>query len=78
MLTVSEGGLIGAISRIQNESRGFVNFSAGTVEELEKQKEVARKIVDEKKQFYIDGTSALMLSETVRWISVFRVENRSK
>jgi hypothetical protein len=63
MLAVNEGGLTGAIGRIQNENRGFVNFSAGFLEELEKQKEVARKVIDERLSFYLDGTSALMLSE---------------
>ena len=63
MLAVSEGGLAGAIGRIQNEGRGFINFSVGTPDEREKQKEVAKKVVDEGMQFYIGGTSALVLSE---------------
>ncbi|MFZ5821301.1 MAG: PIN domain-containing protein, partial [Chloroflexota bacterium] len=63
ILAVSEGGLIPAIGSIQNENRGFIHFSVGTIEELEKQKKLAKNVIDEKLQFYIDGTSALMLSE---------------
>ncbi len=64
MLAVNEGGLTNAIGRIQRENRGFINFSTGTVEELDQQKNIAKKVIDEKISFYIDGTSALMLSET--------------
>ena len=63
MLAVNEGGLTNAIGRIQQENKGFINFSTGTTEELEKQKEVAKKVIDKKTSFYIDGTSALVLSE---------------
>ncbi len=42
MLAVTEGGLTNAIGRIQNENRGFINFSTGTAEESENQKDVAR------------------------------------
>lgn len=63
ILAVSEGGLIGAIGRIQNEGKGYINCSVGPLDELEKQKEVARRVIEESKQFYIDGTSALVLSE---------------
>ncbi|MBI5354508.1 MAG: hypothetical protein HZB50_17850 [Chloroflexi bacterium] len=64
MLAISEGGLVNAIGYIQQENKGFINFSVGTTEELEYQREIAKKIVDEKMQFYIDGTSAMFLSET--------------
>ena len=63
MLAVNEGGLTNAIGRIQQENKGFINFSTGTIEEFEKQKEIARKVIAEKIPFYIDGTSALFLSE---------------
>lgn len=63
MLAVSEGGLTNAIGRIQNEQKGFINFSTGTIENFEIQKEVARTIIKKKTSFYIDGTSALFLSE---------------
>ncbi len=63
VLAVTEDGLTNAIARIQNEQKGFINFSAGTPEEFEKQKELARTILKEKIPFYIDGTSALFLSE---------------
>lgn len=62
-LAVSEGGLPSAIGLIQNEGRGFVRFSSGEPAEMEKQKEVARRIIAGN-PFYIDGTSALILSET--------------
>ncbi len=64
MLALSEGGLTKAIGRIQQESKGFINFSTGAFDEFEMQKEIAKKVIEEKMQFYIDGTSALVLSET--------------
>lgn len=64
MLAINEGGLIGAIGRIQSENRGFVHFSSNTSSELENQINIAKKILDEKRAFYLDGTSALVLSET--------------
>ena len=64
MLAVSEGGLANAVGRIQQENKGYINFSTGTIEEFEKQKEIAKIIVDGKMPFYIDGTSAMFLSET--------------
>jgi len=64
ILAVSEGGLINAIGRIQHEDKGFINSSTGTIEELEKQKNIAKKVIDKKMPFYIDGTSALVLAET--------------
>lgn len=63
MLAISEGGLEHAIGRILQEEKGYIHFSNGSIEELEKQKELAKRIVNEKEQFYIDGTSALFLSE---------------
>ena len=49
--------------RIVQENKGFINFSNGTSEELEKQKDIAKNVVDNKMSFYIDGTSALVLTE---------------
>jgi hypothetical protein len=63
ILAVSEGGLIPAIGSIQNENRGYIHFSVGTNDEREKQTKLAKKVINEKMRFYIDGTSALMLSE---------------
>lgn len=71
MLAVNEGGLTSAIGRIQQESRGFINFSTGTTEELENQKDIARKVIDNKLAFYLDGTSALVLSETGLFKKIF-------
>lgn len=62
-LAVSEGGLTSAIAIIQNENRGFVRFSSGDIGEMEQQKGIAKRIVAGD-AFYIDGTSALILSET--------------
>lgn len=64
MLAVSEGGLTNAIGRIQRENKGFINFSLGTRVDVESQKEIARKIINNDLPFYLDGTSALVLSET--------------
>ncbi|MBA7494161.1 hypothetical protein ES702_04734 [subsurface metagenome] len=63
LLSTIQGGLVNAIGRIQQEKKGFINFSTGTIQELERQKEVARKIIEKESFFYIDGTSALLLSE---------------
>lgn len=62
-LAISEGGLTGAVALIQNEGRGFIRFSSGETDDINKQKDVAEKIV-KGEPFYIDGTSALVLSET--------------
>ena len=64
MLAINDGGLVNAIKRIREENKGYVHFSLGTNDELQSQRNVAKKILDEKRQFYIDGTSALVLSET--------------
>lgn len=63
MLAVNEGGITNAIGRIKKEKRGFINFSKRFTEELENQKIIARKVINEKLSFYLDGTSALILSE---------------
>lgn len=63
MLSVSEGGITNAIGRIQAEQKGFINFSNGTIQDFEKQKETARIVIKNKTQFYLDGTSSLFLSE---------------
>lgn len=63
ILAVNEGGLTNAIGRIQQENKGFINFSTGTIKEIEKQKDIVKNIIDKKIPFYIDGTSALILSE---------------
>jgi hypothetical protein len=62
-LAAAEGGLIGAIGTIQNEGRGFIRFNSADPAEFNMQKEVAKGILNGD-PFYIDGTSALILSET--------------
>ncbi len=62
-LAISHGGLIGALGRLLNEKRGFIHFSSGSLEELNQQKEVAKRIIAGE-SFFIDGTSALMLTES--------------
>jgi hypothetical protein len=61
-LAVNEGGLRRAIARITEENRGFIRFSSGDPTEINRQKEVAKRIISGE-PFYIDGTSALVLSE---------------
>lgn len=63
LLAINEGGLTNAISLIQNEKKGFINFSSGEVAEINQQKEVAKRI-SSGESFYIDGTSALFLSKS--------------
>lgn len=64
LLVVSEGGFTNAIGRIQNEQRGFIRMSDGTMAEFKSQKEVVTKIIADKEPFYLDGTSAWVLAET--------------
>lgn len=63
VLAVSEGGLTNAIGRITSEKKGFIKFSNGKPEEMEEQKKAAKEAISAQ-LFYIDGTSALILSET--------------
>ena len=63
ILAYSEGSLTNAVGRIQQENRGYVNFSDGSLAELEKQIIVAQRVFEDNVNFYIDGTSALFLSE---------------
>ncbi len=62
LLALSEGGLIEAISRIKGEEKGFIHGNAGSIEEMNQQKEVAKRMIAGE-AFYLDGTSAAMLSE---------------
>lgn len=62
-LAVNEGGLTNAIGTIMNENKGFIKFSSGDLAEINQQKKVAKRVI-EGQAFYLDGTSALVLSET--------------
>lgn len=62
-LVVNEGGVTSALGKITREDKGFIHFSSGSIEELEMQKGIARKVIDENLPFYLDSTSALFLSE---------------
>ncbi len=64
MLVKSEGGLINAIGRITQEDQGFINFSDGTSVDLNRQKKLAKSVLEEKLPFVIDSTSALFLVES--------------
>ncbi|HEY0908427.1 MAG TPA: hypothetical protein VGE35_03715 [Candidatus Paceibacterota bacterium] len=64
LLVVSEGGFTNAIGRIQNEQRGFIRMSDGTMAEFKSQKDVVTRIIANKEPFYLDGTSAWVLAET--------------
>ena len=63
ILSFTEGGILEAIGRIHHENKGFIRFSTGTPDDFEKQKSIALDVIDRKKAFYIDGTSALILAE---------------
>lgn len=63
-LAINEGSLINAIGRIKQENKGFIHISAGPRDEFNQQLEVAKKVIANSEPFYIDGTSALFLSET--------------
>jgi hypothetical protein len=62
LLAVSEGSLESAIGRIQREKSGFINATTGSLEDFERQKKLIRRLLIEKTAFYIDGTSAYILS----------------
>jgi tetratricopeptide (TPR) repeat protein len=62
-LAVSEGGFVNAIGRIQHEKKGFINFSIGSSAEAQEQLVTAGNIISNALPFYIDGTSAFVLSE---------------
>lgn len=64
VLAVSESGLTSAVGHIQSERKGFIHFSDGTTNEFNAQKTLAKRVINEKLPFYIDGTSALFLSES--------------
>lgn len=63
LLALNEGGLPGAIGRIASEQKGFIKATAGSPEEFNQQKDVAKRMLAGE-PFYLDGTSALLLSET--------------
>lgn len=63
LLAASEGGLTNAMGAIINENRGYVKFSTGELSEVNQQNDIARAMINGD-AFYIDGTSALVLSET--------------
>jgi hypothetical protein len=63
LLAVSQGSLPNAIGKIINEQRGFIKSSTGTQQEIDEQKQIASEIINGQ-AFYLDGTSALVLSET--------------
>jgi hypothetical protein len=63
ILATAEGGLINAIGRIGRARKGFVNISDGSLDDIDRQKKVAKETVDGTIPFYLDGTSALFLSE---------------
>ncbi len=62
LLAINQGGLTNAIGLISNENRGFIKATTGAPSEFSAQKEIAKKIIAGQ-PFYIDGTSALILSE---------------
>lgn len=72
ILATNQGGLTNAIGRILSERRGYVKSSTGTQVEFNEQKEVARKIM-RNQEFYIDGTSAFVLSETGLMEKIFEL-----
>lgn len=61
-LAISEGSLITAIGKIQNEGIGYIKGSPGGVEEITNQRNLVSEALDGK-EVIIDATSALFLSE---------------
>jgi len=62
-LAVNQGGIASAIGRIQSEGKGFINSCSGTFDEISAQQNIARRILEKGIPFYLDGTSAIFLSE---------------
>jgi len=62
LLARSEGGIAGAIGHIASEKKGFIKATTGSPDEFSEQKNVAKRLLAGE-PFYLDGTSALMLSE---------------
>ena len=71
VLAVTEGSLTNAIGRIQQEGKGYIHISSGTTEEFNKQIDVVKRILENQEKFYIDGTSALFLSESGLFSKVY-------
>lgn len=63
LLSHFEGGFEKAIGRIKNENAGYISFSTGDFKDLNEQMRVAKMVTDSELPFYIDGTSAFVLSE---------------
>jgi tetratricopeptide (TPR) repeat protein len=63
VLAASEGGFANAVGTVVSENRGFINFSTGEFSEINQQKQVSQTILSGR-HFYLDGTSALILSQT--------------
>lgn len=63
LLAVNEGSLMHAIGKVVQESKGFIKCSTGAIDEMEKQKITVQGILKNNLPFYLDGTSALFLSE---------------
>ncbi|MBT8234301.1 MAG: hypothetical protein KJN84_16840 [Bacteroidia bacterium] len=63
ILAKAEGSVINAIGKIVNSQKGFIRFCAGTAPNLNNQKDIAKRILSKKEEFYIDGTSALFMVE---------------
>lgn len=62
-LALKKGNLISAMQTIITENRGFIKFSPGIKSDFDKQIENAKKIFSGT-PFFIDGTSAFILSES--------------
>ncbi len=61
-LAVNEGSFENALAQISEENHTFIRFSNGSILDFESQKAVAESILEGEK-VYLDGTSALFLSE---------------
>ncbi|CAM2066717.1 hypothetical protein SCOR_15160 [Sulfidibacter corallicola] len=60
-LATHEGGILSAVQRIASEGRGSIRFRAGGIQEYQNQLCTARKLIEEKRSFFLDGTSAFFL-----------------
>ena len=70
LLARSEGGIAAAIGHIASQKKGFIKATTGSPDEFSEQKSVAKRLLSGE-SFYLDGTSALMLSESGLFRRVF-------
>ncbi|MBF0231519.1 MAG: hypothetical protein HQK65_00575 [Desulfamplus sp.] len=63
LLTTSEGSVFNALGKVQQENKGFIRLSDGSIQDSNIQKQIAKNIFNGQETF-LDGTSAIFLTES--------------